>query len=100
MVELIQTFYERKIPMLIFSAGIADVLEEVIKVESKRSTIQENVSVVSNRCIFGGSAVDRRLVGFEDPVFHVFNKKGVFLFLFFVLLKLVLLRMCVCARLM
>ena len=74
--ETMQFFYDNNIPLVVFSAGIADVLEWVIHVESKKRSInamQSNISVVSNRCIFDENDV---LIDFEHPVFHVFNKSG------------------------
>jgi len=71
--EMLRRLQEAKVPVLVFSAGIADVLEEVIRIQTK-APIPDNVSVVSNRCIFKDR--DGALTGFEDPVFHVFNKRA------------------------
>ena len=72
-VSFIDRLTNANIPMIIFSAGIADVLEQVLKMETNMHSLPENICVVSNRCMFGS---DDKLKAFEDPVFHVFNKRG------------------------
>lgn len=62
-----------KIPSLIFSAGIADVLEEILRTTTDIDWSQ--VHVISNRCIFEQTG-DGKVVGFEQPLLHVFNKKS------------------------
>lgn len=44
---------ENEVPMLVFSAGIADILEQIILSEMNREEIHSNVYVVSNRMLFG-----------------------------------------------
>ena len=68
----IQQLADKNIPLLIFSAGIADVLEEIL-----RHHILINrtlVHIISNRCIFHGPT--QELSGFEEPTIHVFNKRA------------------------
>lgn len=62
------------VPLLIFSAGIADVLDRVIA----HSTIVDPslVYTLSNRCIFDEGTTDQNLIGFAEPVLHVCNKKS------------------------
>ncbi len=60
-------------PFLIFSAGIADVIEEVCT-QQLHHPLPSNVHIVSNRMLF---ADGERLGGFTEPVFHVFNKRCV-----------------------
>jgi cytosolic 5'-nucleotidase 3 len=60
------------VPLIIFSAGIADVLVEVVKVSAAIDTLPRNTKVVSNRCIFDNGI----LSGFDSPIYHVFNKRG------------------------
>eukprot|EP00607_Mallomonas_marina_P008902 CAMPEP_0182423000 /NCGR_PEP_ID=MMETSP1167-20130531/8885_1 /TAXON_ID=2988 /ORGANISM="Mallomonas Sp, Strain CCMP3275" /LENGTH=372 /DNA_ID=CAMNT_0024601569 /DNA_START=84 /DNA_END=1202 /DNA_ORIENTATION=+ len=86
------------IPLLVFSAGIGDVVEELLyqglshlhrvaRPEAVAGGVEEsaemsgyqlpsNVHVVSNRMIFSGPDPQDRLIGFEDLVFHVFNKRA------------------------
>jgi len=59
------------VPTLIFSAGIADVLERILKRGLKEE--YSNVFVVSNRCNF---ADDGNIQSFVEPYIHVFNKKA------------------------
>ena len=69
-----QSLLDEKIPLLIFSAGIADVLDGVIRA---LGLSHPNQTIIGNRMIFddeenhGG---DGKLVGFRDPLIHVFNK--------------------------
>ncbi|TFJ86232.1 hypothetical protein NSK_002440 [Nannochloropsis salina CCMP1776] len=96
------------VPLLVFSAGIADVLEEVCRQQLPRP-LPDTVHVVSNRMVFSPVAAaspadagavrpsvgapqrggrggleepsqagteDGVLVGFTEPVFHVFNKRA------------------------
>ncbi|BBG96890.1 5'-nucleotidase [Prunus dulcis] len=49
-VELFEFLEERDIPILIFSAGLADIIEEVLRQKIHR--LFKNVKIVSNRMIF------------------------------------------------
>lgn len=61
----------KNVPTLIFSAGIADVLEEVL---SSQTTVSwDHVHVISNRCLFDEHGT---VTGFEQPLLHVFNKRS------------------------
>lgn len=58
------------IPVLVFSAGIADVLEGVL---GHFIDMQDHAPyVISNRCIWDGEV----LVAFPEPIIHVFNKRA------------------------
>mmetsp|Transcript_3464 Transcript_3464/g.5400 ORF Transcript_3464/g.5400 Transcript_3464/m.5400 type:complete len:329 (-) Transcript_3464:92-1078(-) len=63
-----------QVPTLIFSAGVADVLEHVINTKYP-SFDWSYVDVISNRCVFENSP-SKRLLSFEEPLLHVFNKRG------------------------
>ena len=63
------------IPTLIFSAGIADVLEAVLNRSLTTELDWNNIYVISNKCIFNGE--NEELNAFEEPALHVFNKKSV-----------------------
>lgn len=69
-----------RVPMLIFSAGIADILEEVLIQSIQYDQADKaHVHVVSNRCIFEEQTDEDEevgLKGFSMPVIHVFNKKS------------------------
>ncbi|KAL5139261.1 7-methylguanosine phosphate-specific 5'-nucleotidase [Glycine soja] len=76
-------FQERDAPVLIFSAGLADIIEEVLRQKLHRSF--KNVRIVSNRMVFDD---DGRLVTFKERPAKVgaigFN--GVFIWKNFALL--------------
>lgn len=67
-----ETFFDKlhqhSIPLFIFSAGIGDVLEEVIR---QAGVYHSNVKVVSNFMDFDDTGV---LKGFKGELIHVFNK--------------------------
>jgi HAD superfamily hydrolase (TIGR01544 family) len=56
------------VPLLIFSAGIGDVIVEVFK---QRAKLHDNIKVVSNFMDFDEHGV---LKGFQGELLHVFNK--------------------------
>ncbi|PIA54259.1 hypothetical protein AQUCO_00900658v1 [Aquilegia coerulea] len=68
-VELFEYLEERDVPVLIFSAGLADIIEEVLKQKLHRSF--KNVKIVSNRMAFD---TDGRLISFKGKTIHVLNK--------------------------
>ncbi|KAL0844531.1 hypothetical protein Bca101_017777 [Brassica carinata] len=68
-VELFEFLEEKEIPVLIFSAGLADVIEEVLRQKLHRTF--KNVKIVSNRMVFDD---DGRLVSFRGKLIHVLNK--------------------------
>ncbi|OBS76105.1 hypothetical protein A6R68_17441 [Neotoma lepida] len=59
---------QHSIPVFIFSAGIGDVLEEIIR---QAGVYHSNVKVVSNFMDFDDNGV---LKGFKGELIHVFNK--------------------------
>lgn len=68
-VELFEFLVERDIPVLIFSAGLADIIEEVLRTKLHRSF--KNVRIVSNRMVFDEGG---RLVSFKGKLIHSLNK--------------------------
>lgn len=68
-VELFEFLEERDIPVLIFSAGLADIIEEVLRQKLHRSF--KNVKIVSNRMVFDSEG---RLVSFKGKTIHSLNK--------------------------
>ncbi|KAJ0982620.1 hypothetical protein J5N97_010875 [Dioscorea zingiberensis] len=69
MVELFEFLEERGVPLLIFSAGLADIIEEVFRQRLHRTF--KNIKVVSNRMVFDDNG---QLVGFKGKTIHVLNK--------------------------
>ena len=62
--------------MCVFSAGLGDVIEEVLKVEFSADAggggeLPKEMRVVSNRMIWSDEGV---LVGFSENLLHMFNK--------------------------
>ncbi|EEF47961.1 Cytosolic 5'-nucleotidase III, putative [Ricinus communis] len=68
-VELFKLLEEKNIPILVFSAGLADIIEEVFRQKIHRSF--KNVKIVSNQMVFDN---DGRLISFKGKVIHVLNK--------------------------
>ncbi|KQK13961.1 hypothetical protein BRADI_1g13590v3 [Brachypodium distachyon] len=62
-VELFEFLEDRDIPVLVFSAGLADIIEEVFRQKLHRSF--KNIKIVSNRMAFNEEG---RLVAFKAPV--------------------------------
>uniref|UniRef100_A0A8C5ELF8 5'-nucleotidase n=1 Tax=Gouania willdenowi TaxID=441366 RepID=A0A8C5ELF8_GOUWI len=60
--------YEQRVPLLVFSAGIGDVLEEVMR---QNHVFHPNIHVVSNYMDFDDTGV---LQAFEGQLIHTFNK--------------------------
>lgn len=72
-VEFLSELEERRVPILIFSAGIFDVLDSALRYY-KASIHRSLVHVISNKPIFDGP--EGSISTFEEPVIHVFNKKA------------------------
>ncbi|KAL3523692.1 hypothetical protein ACH5RR_016526 [Cinchona calisaya] len=68
-VELFEFLEEKDVPVLVFSAGLADIIEEVFRQKLHRSF--KNVRIVSNRMIFDQNG---QLVAFKGKTIHVLNK--------------------------
>lgn len=68
-VELFEFLEEKGVPVLIFSAGLADIIEEVFRQKLHRSF--ENIKIVSNRMVFDDNG---RLASFKGKTIHVLNK--------------------------
>nr|XP_027111233.1 7-methylguanosine phosphate-specific 5'-nucleotidase A-like isoform X1 [Coffea arabica] len=68
-VELFKFLEEKDVPVLVFSAGLADIIEEVFRQKLHRSF--KNVRVVSNQMIFDQNG---QLVSFKGKTIHVLNK--------------------------
>ncbi|KAI7866752.1 pyrimidine 5'-nucleotidase-domain-containing protein [Spinellus fusiger] len=66
--DVLQACNTSKIPFLVFSAGVLNLIREVL-VQS--SMLLENMFIVSNAMDIDAEG---RCVGFKDPLIHVFNK--------------------------
>ncbi|KAJ7313524.1 hypothetical protein JRQ81_004974 [Phrynocephalus forsythii] len=62
--------HQNRVPLFIFSAGVGDVLEEIIH---QAGVFHPNVKVVSNYMDFDDTGVLR---GFKAPLIHTYNKNN------------------------
>ncbi|KAJ4720535.1 5'-nucleotidase [Melia azedarach] len=68
-VELFEFLEEKDVPVVIFSAGLADIIEEVLRQKIHKSF--KNVKIVSNQMVFNEEG---RLVSFKGKTIHSLNK--------------------------
>ncbi|XP_019064780.1 7-methylguanosine phosphate-specific 5'-nucleotidase isoform X2 [Fukomys damarensis] len=68
--DFFDTLHRHGVPLFIFSAGVGDILEEVIR---QRGVLHPNIHIVSNYMDFGD---DGLLQGFKAPLIHIFNKNS------------------------
>ncbi|NWI18842.1 5NT3B nucleotidase, partial [Crypturellus soui] len=68
--ELFNQLHEHNVPLFIFSAGVGDILEEIIR---QANVFHPNVNVVSNYMDFDDKGVLRR---FKAPLIHTYNKNN------------------------
>lgn len=62
--------HQSRVPLFIFSAGVGDVLEEIIR---QAGMFHPNINVVSNYMDFDNSGI---LIGFKTPLIHTYNKNN------------------------
>ncbi|XP_030077186.1 7-methylguanosine phosphate-specific 5'-nucleotidase isoform X1 [Microcaecilia unicolor] len=62
--------YSNEVPLFIFSAGIGDVLEEVLR---QADVLDKNVTVVANYMDFDEKGL---LMGFKGELIHTYNKNS------------------------
>ncbi len=81
LVHLMATLHDADVPLLIFSAGITNVLEyalqrslspEANELGQRVDPLPDSVNIISNRCLFDETT--KELTGFSKPVLHVYNK--------------------------
>ncbi|NWT04394.1 5NT3B nucleotidase, partial [Mionectes macconnelli] len=68
--EFFDRLHKNNVPLFIFSAGVGDVLEEIIR---QASVFYSNVNVVSNYMEFDDDGV---LTHFKGPLIHTYNKNN------------------------
>ncbi|CAD5125055.1 DgyrCDS13298 [Dimorphilus gyrociliatus] len=66
--QFIRRLSELEVPVLVFSAGIGNVIQEVL---TKNEILLKNVKIVSNMMKWDKNDI---LVDFEEPLIHVLNK--------------------------
>lgn len=59
---------DTEVPFLVFSAGIGNIIEEILK---EANLFYDNMHIVSNMMVFNEQ---EEIVAFKDPLIHVFNK--------------------------
>ena len=64
---------EADVPLNIFSAGLADVIEIVLN-QRLPFDVAPTTNVVSNRMRWTDDGLMAKLVGFSEPLIHMFNK--------------------------
>ncbi|XP_071822991.1 cytosolic 5'-nucleotidase 3-like [Apostichopus japonicus] len=69
--ETLEMLKEKEVPLLIFSAGVGDILKEAIK---QRAHLHNNIHVISNFMDFDEEG---KLIGFKGELIHTFNKHEV-----------------------
>lgn len=70
-VQLLDWTVQHAVPVTVFSAGITNVAEEVLR-QLWRSPLPPTLRVVSNEMVFHPET--GRITGFKDPLLHMFNK--------------------------
>ncbi|NWR81260.1 5NT3B nucleotidase, partial [Centropus unirufus] len=68
--ELFEQLHKSSVPLFIFSAGIGDILEEIIR---QANVFYSNVNVVSNYMDFDDEGV---LTRFKPPLIYTYNKNS------------------------
>ncbi len=69
--EFFDLLNKNKVPMLIFSAGLGNLIQEFLKAKGK---LTKNVHLVSNFLVFDEEG---KAVSYVRPLIHTFNKKEV-----------------------
>ncbi|CAM9484922.1 unnamed protein product [Ascophyllum nodosum] len=68
--KLFRLLETEKVPFLVFSAGLADVLEEIFR-QRAEAPVPSTCHVISNRMEFDDEG---KMIGFKGKTYHVFNK--------------------------
>ncbi|KAM6107915.1 7-methylguanosine phosphate-specific 5'-nucleotidase [Pterocles gutturalis] len=68
--ELFDQLHKHNVPLFIFSAGVGDILEEIIR---QAKVFHSNVNVVSNYMDFDENGL---LARFKAPLIHTYNKNN------------------------
>jgi len=69
--ELVRLLDENSVPVLVFSAGVQDIIERFLRREM--SSIPSSVHVISNKMEFSEEGI---CTGFRRPLIHTFNKNS------------------------
>lgn len=66
--ELLETCHGLEIPFLVFSAGIQDIIQELLE---QGNLLKDNMHIISNKLEYDASG---KVTGFIGKLIHVFNK--------------------------
>ncbi|MFC1728228.1 hypothetical protein ACFLZ7_02040 [Nanoarchaeota archaeon] len=66
--EFLDLLNKHKIPLLIFSAGIGDIIEEHLRAEGK---LYENIHIISNTFKYNKEG---KVIGYNSNIIHILNK--------------------------
>ncbi|MFH1456031.1 MAG: hypothetical protein ABIF40_03720 [archaeon] len=69
--KFIEILNKNNIPFLIFSAGLGDVIKEVLRV---KGFLKQNVNIIANFFKFNGQG---NVIGYDQDIVHVFNKNTI-----------------------
>lgn len=69
--ELLDLLYEKNIPLLIFSAGVGDIIEGYLKYENK---LYDNIHIISNFYKFDEHG---KVTGYKSNIIHSLNKNEI-----------------------
>ena len=70
---MVKVSSDHEIPLVIFSAGIGGVIAELLR-QKLGETVASHIGLVSNWMKFSGEAESASLVGWSEPLIHMFNK--------------------------
>ena len=72
--ELVAWCERHDVPLIVMSAGVADVVAEALRLLlGDQPTLPRVIHVVSNSMVWDAGG---RLAGFSEPILHVFNKRA------------------------
>lgn len=67
---------QQEVPLLVFSAGIYDVLDVALRKGLGVQSLPKNVHAISNKCVFADESLDAPLLEWTQPTLHVLNKRA------------------------
>jgi HAD superfamily hydrolase (TIGR01544 family) len=72
--EIVKLTEAHNIPLLIFSAGVKDTIDEILRQKLPSGRIPSNVHVVSNEMKFESEDNNAKLVGWSEPTITMYSK--------------------------
>ncbi|CAI4223705.1 unnamed protein product [Auanema sp. JU1783] len=71
--QLMENLSSNDIPMVIFSAGVGDVIDVFLRKEMNKRDLPENMHIISNMMEFDNEGI---VTGFSEPLIHTFCKNS------------------------